>query len=90
VEPTCLRLWKPVGSNAKAIIESACLLKDSPHLTPPNWVGKNLLPKPLNIAVTERRLSKSFAMNDRIGSINRARIRLWLVGCVRRVLIAIH
>jgi hypothetical protein len=29
-------------------------------------------------------------MNDRIGSINRARIRLWLVGCVRRVLIAIH
>ena len=80
-------MGEAVWSDAESVVEGAGLLEDSPHFTPPNWVGKNTLPKTSNVTIAESRARKALPVNTRIGSVNRARIRLWLIGWLRLLLI---
>ena len=80
-------MGETVWSDAESIVERARLLEDSPHFGPTRWIGKNTLPKTSNVTIAESRASKALAVNTRIGSVNRTRIRLWLIGWLRWLLI---
>ena len=85
VEPTSLRLWKTVRPDTECIVERTRLAEDAPHFRTANGVGENGLPKSLNLTMAKSSLGSSFAMHNRVGSINRTitRVGVWCFGKFR-------
>ncbi len=71
VKPARLRLREAIRADPEAVVERACLLKNLPHFGAADRIGKNALPKALNLAMMEGCLGEPPLVLNRISGAPR-------------------